>query len=657
MVADYVADGAIAESVVRAALTSEATKRGKKESEIRRAINHSLEKGSPGAWYPDQQERDSTVWGDGKRYALTPRATRESPPLKPTRHVTRDVRLTMYVGKTQRRGTGMDFTWGDLAQEAEAGVPMPKEGKDGLPLWGGHELKGDNNHKGRTCIAMHAAFLDYDDEQAFSPAMLKSWWGEYTFVAHTSASHNKEKNGVVCPRGRVIIALSRPVTPEEWPAVAAWLMNGKRGRIGPETAEFDRMYYVPARTEDYWWLENAGGSIDVDAILESGGKEGTPEGDSSHVTEWSEPAWSRLKRRSEGLEPRVELPWPRMNHATGGGLRPGLYVLVGPTGTGKSQWALQWGVHAAQQGVPVMCISLELDEPGMLSRKLSILSGGFVHWSDLYGGCRDSIKYIEESRCQHELMRLPIHSICAPPHKWHSEDLKAEAEKMRGWYPNDTDKDGNEIRGSKPFMIIVDYLQVMGGLRDNDTVRQRVSEAAAAAREIARSYDAIVLMISSTARTKYDALGGAGSGKKGDYAAWIPYESDPRNYIGTGKESGEIEFSCDALFVLVRPKQDASQSPWVYVAIPKMRTRPSSWNGMSFYQGCLYVEPSKEEQDEQQAETRAIIQRMKDASNMTKEERAKRRSEEQTRARRQKQREHVRNTSVDADEDEDFHGS
>jgi len=55
MVADYVADGAIAESVVRAALTSEATKRGKKESEIRRAINHSLEKGSPGAWYPDQQ--------------------------------------------------------------------------------------------------------------------------------------------------------------------------------------------------------------------------------------------------------------------------------------------------------------------------------------------------------------------------------------------------------------------------------------------------------------------------------------------------------------------------------------------------------------------------------------------------------------------------
>ena len=58
-------------------------------------------------------------------------------------------------------------------------------------------------------------------------------------------------------------------------------------------------------------------------------------------------ALARIEARRSKRERPVATPWNGVNEALGGGLWPGFYVLVGGTGAGKSQWALQLGLHAA----------------------------------------------------------------------------------------------------------------------------------------------------------------------------------------------------------------------------------------------------------------------------------------------------------------------
>jgi hypothetical protein len=274
--ADYVADGSIGAEKVTAALTAAAHDvglGGKRAQETARGIAHGLSKGTAGdAWYPSsaggRPSRSSLVWGDGRRYTVdAPAVVSVAPAMPPVGASSAPgVRLTFYSGRRARRGHGESMPWGDLVDSIECAAPPPRGGKDALELWAAHELKDDDNHKGRTPVAMHALFLDYDDDPSFSEEAVAYWWAGYQWVAHTSMSHMIEKKGVTCARGRVIVPLSRPATPEEWPQIAAWAMDGSRGKVGAETAEFCRMYYRPARVDGYAWWCRDGGAVDVDAI-------------------------------------------------------------------------------------------------------------------------------------------------------------------------------------------------------------------------------------------------------------------------------------------------------------------------------------------------------------------------------------------------------
>src|SRR4051812_12306513 len=60
-------------------------------------------------------------------------------------------------------------------------------------------------------------------------------------------------------------------------------------------------------------------------------------------------ALDRMERRVVGDERPIPLPWSNVSAALGGGLWGGtLVTLVGDTGSGKTQWALQLSVHAAE---------------------------------------------------------------------------------------------------------------------------------------------------------------------------------------------------------------------------------------------------------------------------------------------------------------------
>src|SRR5688572_32447805 len=96
-------------------------------------------------------------------------------------------------------------------------------------------------------------------------------------------------------------------------------------------------------------------------------------------------ALDRMERRAVGEERPIPLPWSNVSAALGGGLWGGtLVTLIGDTGSGKTQWALQLSVHAAESGIPVCYVGPDAGLDQIAARLLSLKSG--QKWSDLYAG-------------------------------------------------------------------------------------------------------------------------------------------------------------------------------------------------------------------------------------------------------------------------------
>src|SRR5262249_52597631 len=119
-------------------------------------------------------------------------------------------------------------------------------------------------------------------------------------------------------------------------------------------------------------------------------------------------AFERMKRRSEQHERPVPLPWPDVAEALGGGLWPGLYVVVGNTGSGKTQFTLGTAIHAAQNGTPVLYIALEGSAFDLAARTAGLLLEG--HWSDLWLG-HTPVEKVEAAQrlCLQKLAECPLY--------------------------------------------------------------------------------------------------------------------------------------------------------------------------------------------------------------------------------------------------------
>ena len=129
-------------------------------------------------------------------------------------------------------------------------------------------------------------------------------------------------------------------------------------------------------------------------------------------------AFDRMKRRSDHKERPVPIPWPDVSEALGGGLWPGLYVVVGNTGSGKTQFTLGTALHATQQGTPVLYIALEGSAFDLVARTSGLLLEG--HWSDLWLG-HTPVEKVEtaERLCLQKLAGCPLYIDVGSPYGWH----------------------------------------------------------------------------------------------------------------------------------------------------------------------------------------------------------------------------------------------
>ena len=261
--------------------------------------------------------------------------------------------------------------------------------------------------------------------------------------------------------------------------------------------------------------------------------------------------------RMEGRERPLPSPWRAVDEVLGGGLWPGMYVLVGGTGAGKTQWAVQLGVCAAQAGARVLYLALELGRQDLVARVVGDLAG--LPWSNLARGQIRADQFERLSEASRAAKALPFVTECGAPFGYGADTLAARAWAMR------------------PQLVVVDYLQLC--VARGEEPRVSVGRVSYVARTIARDLGAVVVVLSSTARANYAEL------------VNNP-DADPVDLVGLGKESGEIEYAADGVLVLARSTDPQSSRRTLVVS--KNRYGPTGRVELD-WSGTRFTEPARGE--------------------------------------------------------------
>src|SRR5439155_18444902 len=129
-----------------------------------------------------------------------------------------------------------------------------------------------------------------------------------------------------------------------------------------------------------------------------------------------------LAARRNGDAKPLGTRFEQLNRALGGGFWPGMYLVVGSTGSGKSQLALQMALDAAQAGTPVMYVALELDETHLYARAAGYLRREAGKWSEFFHGHKPVPEDVPAA-----LAALPFHWDVSPPHGWDPAQIALSA--------------------------------------------------------------------------------------------------------------------------------------------------------------------------------------------------------------------------------------
>lgn len=442
--------------------------------------------------------------------------------------------------------------------------------KDALPQWALARFEG--NHA--TLKKHKAAFglvLDVDKGN-WAAEDIEREFGRWSFVAYTTWRHKPGR-----ARWRVMLPLARTVSQIEHRRLTAW---AKLKFPGAEDLNPAQRFYTPVKRPGYLTAHHKGKPLNPDAALaELPGLEADAVLGLLGIEHLVDAAAATIERRVKGEEIPIGTPWERTNELMGGGLWPGLTILVGATGAGKTQWAMQVARYAASEGTPVLYIGLELDSLGFVCRLIGMCAG--VQWSDLYHGKESchvlggenlpGVNPLEViAKYRGEVAGLPLRFEPGTTVQWNPAELVELCRAMRTKYPG------------KPFLVVLDFLQLVGGDL-KAPLRERISDAAYMARGAARDHGASVILISSIARANYSKL--TGRDDKGERKGSQLGEGHPGRLVGLGKESGDIEHAADAVLVLGSNDAGDIDSPGprgIFLAVAKVRAGLPNWGGFHF---------------------------------------------------------------------------
>ncbi len=312
-------------------------------------------------------------------------------------------------------------------------------------------------------------------------------------------------------------------------------------------------------------------------------------------------ALASSERRMIGTELPAPVPWTHFEEALGGGLWPGVHVIVSGTGAGKSTLCTDIALHAAKEGHHVGYVSLELDENQIGHRFIGALTGTW--FSKFTTGRQTPDEHREAKIAAGKLEKLPIFIETAGPRGWHAEELTDLWEDMREGLP--AKETATTAEPYRTPVIIVDYLQLVTAKEDGRSeIRERVGQAAYAAHRLSTQYGAAVVLVSSISRDNYPLVG---ENNKARHDQHVKAERRPNGkdadgkdlylhdlvnsdaLVGLGKESGEVEFAATSVTTMVKVPRfvgDGGQAHRVLM-LAKNRLGETSWTGLCLSEGTF----------------------------------------------------------------------
>jgi replicative DNA helicase len=209
---------------------------------------------------------------------------------------------------------------------------------------------------------------------------------------------------------------------------------------------------------------------------------------------------------SKPLPPPIATPFPQLDLLLGGGLR-GVNILAGPTGRGKSGWALAQARLTARTR-PVVYLSTELDERQALARVAAQEVG--KPWRALYEGDATTEATVAGAV---EGLRLYVMTIGSVGQMLDAFAALALCE-------------------PEPSLVVLDYLQ--GLARTAEDRRLAVGCVSEAVTAWTRTTGGVVLAVSSISRANYFGTD----------------EKSATDFVNAAKESGDVEFDAASVMFL-----------------------------------------------------------------------------------------------------------
>ncbi|BDC53154.1 hypothetical protein F183_A54690 (plasmid) [Bryobacterales bacterium F-183] len=246
------------------------------------------------------------------------------------------------------------------------------------------------------------------------------------------------------------------------------------------------------------------------------------------------------RRKAEGSAVMgIRTGIPRLD-ALMNGFCPGLHVLGGAPGAGKTTLALQMAMQAASSGVPALYLTYENTPANLVLKAICAeadiapldVERGFGKPETLSAAAATLKPALDKVAFVEGTLRLSTGAIRALAEDWRTR------------------------HNAPRILIIVDYLQRAAHQGGYELLRQNVSRLAAELREISSALSSPVLALASQNRSGGDYGKGGGSAN-----------------LDSLKESGDLEYGADSVMFLRANKSRTLSEPFRAIEIALVKNR------------------------------------------------------------------------------------
>jgi hypothetical protein len=194
-------------------------------------------------------------------------------------------------------------------------------------------------------------------------------------------------------------------------------------------------------------------------------------------------------------QPRIPVHHPGLRKVLGGGFSPGrLIAMGGPPGSGKTTGAMQLAEDAAEAGVPVLVLSMEMTRAQLMQAALSRLSG--LDGRDLAKGVAPAspeARKLAAAIPRYRELAQRLYLVEGGPQHTPGR-LQALVGQIRHQ---------QELAPDAPVLVVVDYLQLLSLGAEGEAAMPetlRVGALATALKQLARATGATVLALSDVTK-------------------------------------------------------------------------------------------------------------------------------------------------------------